>query len=149
MTTQLLAQNLRDPRVHASRLTETLVVGLGTVVVAPARMPRGLLRLTHAASGLVGAAGGAVAVGEDAGVRARVGTGAALGALMLGLSVAGAAADTRSEAWLRGRGVRRPRWVMGAALGAFTLASLWAVDLTEGANGEEGELPADDPVVDA
>lgn len=126
-----LARNLRDPKVHAQRGAEALFCGIGTTFLAPAKMRPWQRRALHGLSGAAGGGGAAWLLrGTKRPSRATAAAGA-VSAVMVGLSVAGVAIDGRTEEWLRGRGVKRPRAVMGVAIGLLTLAMAWADDLTD------------------
>lgn len=128
-----LTSNLRSPRVHARRLSEAVVTGAGTALIAPGKMSAPVRQGFHALSGLAGGGATAFLLGQQGGKakKAAAPAGGAVGLLMVGLSVAGAALDGKAERWLAGRGVKRPRIVIGAAVGLFTLATLWLEDFAE------------------
>lgn len=133
-----LLTRLSDSTSTEARLAQAAGVGLLTVVLAPAKMPKALRTATHLGSAAVGAAGGAYALPEaSSGTRAAAVAGFA--SLLGGLSVLGFAADRGAENWLRRRGVRRPRLLLGAA--AAVLA--W---LTSGPNAaQDAIVPGESP----
>lgn len=144
-----LVANLRDPKVQASRLAEAAFSGVGTALVAPARLRPAVCRALHGSTALL--AGGATAYSvaqiQDAmsehprGWRgAAVPAGVSVGLLLLGASVVGVKADAATENWLKRHDVRHPRVWMGVVVGAVSLAAAWLGDLTPDAD----ELPEGD-----
>ena len=125
-----LAQNLRDPKVHARRLGAALVNGLWTATVVPAKLSTRRRRGLHALSGTAGAGATYWFVRRDEGDSARaLPVAGVVGVLVVGASVLGSAVDASAEAWLTRRGVRRPRLVMALAAGLGSWARLWVEDL--------------------
>lgn len=136
-----LARNLRDPKVHTQRAAEALLSGVGTTFLAPAKMKPWQRRALHGLSGAAGAGGTAWVLGGQKKLSTAVPAAGAVSAVLVGLSVAGAAIDGRTEQWLRGRGVKRPRALMGLAVGLLTLVVAWADDLADDVADEPGEEP--------
>ena len=134
-----LAQNLRDPKVHARRLGEALASGLWTAAVVPAKLSVRRRRGLHALTGAAGAGATYWFVRQDEGEKARALPAAGVvGVLLVGASVLGSAMDTGAEAWLTRRGVRRPRLVMALAAGLGSWTMLWAEDLKDEVEGRAG-----------
>lgn len=111
---------LRDVNTPESRLVQSVATGAFTAFVSPGRMSTRSRTTMHALSGLVGAGAGAFGLAEKMPVAQRTVAAAAIGATLYGASALGVVADEKAEQWLRGRGVRRPRLVMGIVAGVLT-----------------------------
>lgn len=114
-----LLTRLSDSTSTEARLAQAAGAGLLTIVMSPARMPRALRAATHVGTAAIGAAGGAYAFPE-ASSKQRAAVAVGFAGLLGGISVLGFAADRGAESWLRRRGVRRPRLLLGAAAVVFT-----------------------------
>ena len=133
-----LLARLSDSTSTEARLAQAAGVGLLTVVLSPGKMPKGLRTAAHLGSAAVGAAGGAYAFPEGSS-STRAAAVAGFAGLLGGLSVLGFAADKGAENWLRKRGVRRPRLLLGVA--AAVLA--W---FTSGPNvAQDAVVPGETP----
>lgn len=113
-----LLTRLSDSTSTEARLAQATGVGLLTVVMSPARMPNALRSATHLGSAAVGAAAGAYAF-PGATPKQRAAATIGFGAALAGCSVLGLALDRGTEDWLRRRGVRRPRVLLGVAAAGF------------------------------
>lgn len=117
-----LFDRLMDSQTVESRLGQAVATGLVTVVMAPRRMPTPARRAAHLAAGVLGLAGGALSF-REAPTRMQVAAAAGFGSALVGASVLGTVLDEKTEAWLRNRGVKRPRLIIGVAAGVLAYAT--------------------------
>ena len=103
-----------------SSVARAAVIGVGTALLRPARVPTGIRRGWHL--GLAAVAGlGMYAGGPTASTPTRrIALAVAVASLAGGSSAAGSALDTAAERALVTRGVRHPRWWIGAVAAATT-----------------------------
>lgn len=111
---------LRDVDTPESRVLQSVATGAFTALVSPAKLSRGTRTTMHAFSGLLGAGAGAFVLAGQMPPAQRAVAAVTLGASLYGASALGVVADTKAEQWLRDRGVRRPRLVLGLAAGVLT-----------------------------
>lgn len=119
-----------------SLLGGAVATGVATALVAPMKMSLMARRSLHVGLGLTMAAAVAHAVGQPdtsgpdvaepvPPLRTRVAMGAGLGSLCALGSAAGMGLDMSVEKALVRRGVRHPRWWIGAGAAALTAAMSW------------------------
>lgn len=114
-----LMAKLRDVNTTESRIAQSVATGAFTTLVSPGRLSSRTVVTMHVLSGALGGVGGAV-LGQKFPPVQRAAVGVAAGGLFAGMSVVGVVADVKAEEWLRKRGVRRPRVVMGVVAGILT-----------------------------
>ena len=139
-----LLSRIGDGSTIESRVAQSVATGAFTVLVSPRKLSSRTLLTMHALSGLLGAVGGAVVLGEKASTPARATAALAGGATLYGLSALGTSADVRTERWLGRRGVRHPRLWLGVAAAVVTwLSSRPAPARSEAAEEEPGPSQVD------
>ena len=117
-----LLRRVTDPTTTESQLTQAVVTGAVTAVLSPARLSPTLVRATPWGMGVLGAAGGAAAVGDHASWGQRGVAAGIAGSAVASISWVGIVLDQGLESWLRKAGVRRPRVVIGVLSGVATYA---------------------------
>jgi len=137
-----------DTETVESRIAQAVATGLATVVMAPRRMPAPARRTAHAAAGVLGVAGGALAF-REAPQKMQLAAAAGFGTALVGASVLGTALDEATEAWLRRRGVKRPRLLIGVAAGVLAYVTSRPVARTVETVSEAGADESAEGPVDA
>ena len=117
-----LVGKILDTSTIESQIVQAVATGVVTATLAPARLPPALVMASHVAMGVLGAAGGALVAGEDTTASRRAAAAGVAGAVLASTSWVGVVADQRVERWLRRRGVRSPRLVIGVCAAAMTFA---------------------------
>lgn len=144
-----LLERILDTSTLESRLAQSVGTGVATVWLSPRRMSTPLRRATHVASGFLGVVGGGLAFAE-APRRMQVAAAGGFGGALFAASILGFALDEATESWLRERGVKRPRLLIGAAAGVFTyVTSRPAADalaLAEQRAADPGTAEPDEPL---
>lgn len=130
-----LFERLMDTETVESRTAQAVATGLATVVMAPRRMPTPARRAAHLAAGVLGVAGGALSFRESP-QKMQVAAAAGFGSALVVASVLGTALDEATEAWLRRRGMKRPRLLIGVAAGALAYVTSRPVARTAGLAAE-------------